>query len=90
MIVDKNLHHRTVPESYEYDTLVQKEDTRKIQKKTSKGPEHTAFSDCREDQLCLAWGRQAMLARGKVRTRGAHTAAARFVSLYLWRNDLIL
>lgn len=90
MVVDKNPHHRAVPESYESDTLVQREDSREIQKRASRGPQHAAFSDCREAQFCLAWGGEAMLARGEVRTRGTHTAAARFVSLYLWGNEQII
>lgn len=73
-----------------YNTLVQREDSREIQKKASKGPQHAAYSDCREGQFCLAWGQEAMLARGKVRTRETYTAAARFVPLYLWGNDLII
>lgn len=88
MVVDKNLHHRSVPESYKSDTLVQREGKREIHKKAPKGSQHTAFSECTESWFCLDWGCEAILARGKVRTRGTHTAAARFVSLYLWGHDL--
>lgn len=61
MAVDKNPHHRAVPESYESDTFIQREDSRETQKRASRGPQHAAFSDCREAQFCLAWGGEAML-----------------------------
>lgn len=38
----------------------------------------------------LAWEGTSRLARGKAEARGTHTVAARFATLHLWGNDLMI
>lgn len=76
-IVNPSLSHTSVIPSSRLRTAEQ------FRKGTQRG--HNMLPSLIIKRVCSAW-----LVRGKAETRGTHTVAARFASLYLWGNDLMI
>lgn len=85
----QNPHHKPIPESHWCDTFIQREDSRAVQKRNSKGHHPLPLPILK--RVSSAWLGEVRQALPEVRRRPEeHTFAARFASLYLWGNDLLI